>query len=189
MRNEAKAHDAEDPRVQRGSDEARVRPQELERLAHRAALDAYPEVDFDAMAMAFNLMRAANRLTRDLEVSVNRPNGLSFAGYRLLFTIKAVDGEHPNELARLNSVSTGSMSSLLQTMDKYGLVVREADPTDGRRSVVRLSGKGEAVVADLCRANNLREQQWAEGLNSEERQTFTSLLRKLLLHHPDRRMR
>jgi hypothetical protein len=62
------------------------------------------------MAMAFNLMRAANRLTRDLEVSVNRPNGLSFAGYRLLFTIKAVDikavdGGHPRLIR--NETATG----------------------------------------------------------------------------------
>jgi len=108
----------------------RVGSSEYEALARSAATELYPDVDSSAMALCFNLIRAANRMTKDLEVSAHRPMGLSFAGYRLLFTIKSVRQVNPNELARLSSVSTASMSSLLNTLEKYGLLTRTRDPED-----------------------------------------------------------
>jgi len=162
----------------------RIGSSEYEALARTAATELYPDVDFSAMALCFNLIRATNRMTKDLEVSVHRPMGISFAGYRLLFTIKSVGQVNPNELARLSSVSTASMSSLLNTLEKYGLVTRTPDPEDKRKAIVQLSDEGERVVADLCRINNQREQAWAAGLTETEASILAELLRKLLLHYP-----
>lgn len=162
----------------------RIGSSEYESLARAAAMELYPDVDAPAMALCFNLIRAANRMTTDMEVSVHRPMGISFAGYRLLFTIRSVGQVNPNELARLSSVSTASMSSLLNTLEKSGLVTRASDPEDKRKAIVQLSDKGEQKVADLCQINNRREQAWAAGLTETEASILAELLRKLLLHHP-----
>ena len=161
-----------------------IGPAEYDGLAREAATALYPEVDFAAMSLCFNLIRATNRMVKDLEVSVHRLGGISFAGYQLLFSLKSVGPVHPNALARLAGVSTASMSSLLNTLEKYRLVRREPDPTDGRKAIVSLTDEGESVVAELCRANNQREQEWAEGLTETEANILTELLTKLLLHHP-----
>ena len=162
----------------------RVGSSEYESLAQAAALELYPEVNSPAMALCFNLIRAANRMTTDMEVSVHRPMGISFAGYRLLFTIKSVGQVNPNELARLSSVSTASIASLLNTLEKSGLVTREPDPEDKRKTVVQLSAEGEQMLAELFQINNQREQAWADGLTETEASILALLLRKLLLHHP-----
>ena len=86
------AEDAEDPatadepfqmtaNVQKAK---RIGSSEYESLARAAAIELYPDVNPHAMALCFNLIRAANRMTTDMEVSVHRPMGISFAGYRLL---------------------------------------------------------------------------------------------------------
>ena len=92
----------------------------FEKLANDSTTEMFPEYDAAAMALCFNLIRLANRITTDLDVSVHRPEGLSFSAFRLLFAIRAVGAGHPNELARLSGVSTASISSLLNTLEKYG---------------------------------------------------------------------
>jgi DNA-binding MarR family transcriptional regulator len=91
---------------------------------------------------------------------------------------------NPNELARLSSVSTASIASLLNTLEKSGLVTREPDPEDKRKTVVQLSDEGEQTLAELFQINNQREQAWAAGLTETEASILAQLLRKLLLHHP-----
>ncbi len=45
-------------------------------------------VSLAAMELSFNLIRAANRLQRDLEINVYRPAGMTLAAFRLLVTIR-----------------------------------------------------------------------------------------------------
>lgn len=158
----------------------------FEKLANDSTREMFPEYDDAAMALCFNLIRLTNRITTDLDVRVHRPEGLSFSAFRLLFAIRAVGAGHPNELARLSSVSTASMSSLLNTLEKYGLVSREADSLDKRKTLVRLTPLGEERVTELARKNSLRESDWADGLTRTEATILTELLRKLLQHHPPR---
>src|SRR5688572_19860789 len=70
----------------------------FEKLANDSTREMFPEYDADAMALCFNLIRLANRITTDLEVRVHRPEGLSFSAFRLLFAIRAVGAGYPNEL-------------------------------------------------------------------------------------------
>lgn len=162
-----------------------IGPEEYEQLASAAAPALYPEVDFDAMNLSFNMIRMANRLSKDLEVSVHRPNGISFAAYRVLFAIRSAGRIIPNELARLSSVSTASMSSMLNTLERAGFIEREGDPDDGRRLVITLTPAGEQVLADLLEHNNRREQEWARGLTPGERIVMQELLRKWLRFRPE----
>ena len=166
--------------------DARLSGAVFEKLANDSTREMFPEYDEAAMALCFNLIRLANRITADLEVSVHRPGSLSFSAFRLLFAIRAVGAGYPNELARLSSISSASMSSLLNTLEKYGLVAREADASDKRKTLVRLTPLGEGRVTELARKNSLRESDWAEGLTRTEATILTELLRKLLLHHPPR---
>lgn len=166
--------------------DARLSGAAFEKLANDSTREMFPEYDEAAMALCFNLIRLANRITTDLEVSVHRPESLSFSAFRLLFAIRAVGAGYPNELARLSSISSASMSSLLNTLEKYGLVAREADASDKRKTLVRLTPLGEGRVTELARKNSLRESDWAEGLTRTEATILTELLRKLLLHHPPR---
>lgn len=162
----------------------RIGPDVYEEMASEAAPALYPEVDFDAMTLNFNMIRMANRLIKDLEVSVHRPNGMSYSSFRVLFAIRAAERITPNELARLSSVSTASMSSMLNTLERSGLIVRESDPEDGRRFIISLSEKGERKLSMAMPANNAREREWADGLTPGEQVLILELLRKWLMFRP-----
>jgi len=162
----------------------RIGPEEYERLASAAAPTLFPEIDLEAMTLSFNMIRMANRLMKDLEVSVHRRNGMSFSSYRVLFAIRAAERITPNELARLSSVSTASMSSMLNTLERGGLILRESDPQDGRRAIVSLSPLGEQTLADALPLNNAREREWAAGLSPGEQTMLLELLRKWLKFRP-----
>lgn len=132
----------------------------------------------------FNLLRMGNRLSKDFEVAIRQRAGLSFAGYQLLFTLKAVGELHSNQLARLASVSTASMSSLLNTMERKELVLRVADPIDRRRTVIRLTDLGQSMIESLYLGNMDRELAWSKGLTRDEAETLSELVAKLLQHRP-----
>src|SRR5690625_1048336 len=132
----------------------------------------------------FNLLRMGNRLSKDFEVAIRQRAGLSFAGYQLLFTLKAVGELHSNQLARLASVSTASMSSLLNTMERKELVQRVPDSVDRRRTVIRLTERGQSIIESLHRGNMDRELAWSKGLTREEAETLAALVEKLLQHRP-----
>ncbi len=155
-----------------------------ESLAHQASREMVPDVNLAAMEMIFNLIRVTNRVQRDLEINVHRPAGLTLAAFRVLVTIRFVGKITPAEVARQSSISPPSASSVLNTLERYGLIRRTPAAADGRSVIVELTTEGEEVIAELFRRNNQREMDWLGALTEPERQTLVELLRKVLHHHP-----
>ena len=159
--------------------------QDFEALSRAAVKEFAPASDLEAMGVVINLLRVANRLQQDFETTVHRPAGLSFAAFRVMFTIRAVGPLNPLQLARLSSVSAASISSVLNTLERYGMVVRKKGAAaDGRMVVVALTPEGDAVLTTLWERNHEREVAWAGALTARERQTMTRLLRKMIAFHP-----
>lgn len=140
--------------------------------------------DVEAMFVSFGLVRAANRIQQDLETNVHRPAGLTWAAFRVLFSVVAVGPTTPAHLAHLSSVSAASISSVLNTLERNGLIARDPSAQDGRSVIVRLTPAGRSAVNELLVRNNAREVAWVEVLTAAERRTLARLLHKLLVHHP-----
>jgi DNA-binding MarR family transcriptional regulator len=158
---------------------------EFEALARTAVERFAPTSDLESMGVIMNLLRMANRLQQDFETNVHRPAGLSFAAFRVLFTIESVGPINPVALARLSSVSPASMSTVLNTLEAKGLAARRKGVAqDGRVVLVELTDAGEEVLATLWERNHEREVVWASALTPRERQTMARLLHKMLAFHP-----
>lgn len=155
-----------------------------EALARQASREMVPDVNLAAMEMIFNLIRVTNRVQRDLEVNVHRPAGLTLSAFRVLVTIRFVGKITPAEVARQSSISPPSASSVLNTLERYGLIRRTPAAADGRSVIVELTDEGESVIAELFRRNNLREVDWLGALAEPERRNLVELLRKVLHHRP-----
>lgn len=153
---------------------------EFERNALAAAIEMNPTADIGAMTVVLNIIRAANRVQQDLEMSVYRPAGITGASFRVLFALRAEGELAPKALARLSSVSSASVSSVLNTLERYGYIERTRDPRDGRMVNVRMTPAGEAVLARVVAENNRKEIEWASILTSGEQAILAELLRKLL---------
>lgn len=166
------------------SQRQRIGAAEYERRSIDAGREIEPSLDPEAMAMMFNLIRASSRVMKDLESHVLAESGMSFAAFRVMFSLRAVERAAANELARLAGVSTASMSSLLSTLTKNGLIERSEDQDDRRRTIVTLSSAGNELLERLFRVNHSRERAWASTFSPEEAAVFNMLLRRLIVAHP-----
>jgi DNA-binding MarR family transcriptional regulator len=92
------------------------------------------------------IITASSRLV-GVMAAVERRHGLSNAAAQTLAIIEGA-GEPlaPSIIAERLMITTGSMTSLLDTLERRGLVRRQAHPSDRRRLLVHLTDEGEALV-------------------------------------------
>lgn len=159
-------------------------PESYDNVAVEGARSLVPDVDLEAMSLGLTLIRAANRIQQDLENNVHRPAGVTWAGFRVLFSIAVCGSLLPRDVARLSNVSPPSATSVLNTLEKYGWIRRDPSEKDGRAKVCALTPRGLEVVRDLLGRNNRRESQWRTALTGEELRSTVANLQKLLAHHP-----
>ena len=62
-----------------------------------------------------------------------------------VFRYPTAEGLRPSELADRLQITKQSVNDLLHDLEERGYLVREADPSDGRARVVRLTKKGRAL--------------------------------------------
>jgi DNA-binding MarR family transcriptional regulator len=160
-----------------------IHAKEYEELAVERARRSGLEVDFDVLAVTFNLVRAANKLVADLEQNVYRARGVSYAGFRVLFALWVVGESEPRRLAQLAAVTRSSVSSVLNTLEGAGLVERRRESADRRVVTVELTRRGLETVLDTFGGHHDREREWTSGLSEAERRTLADLLRRLIEHH------
>jgi DNA-binding MarR family transcriptional regulator len=160
-------------------------PDDFEDRARQRFLEVGGDVDPRAMVAILSIVRLANRITADLENSVYRGYGVSYAGFRVLFTVWLYGPLEPKRIAVLGSVSRASISSALNTLERDGFVSRSRVSSDRRLVTVDLTAQGRRLMMKSVVEHNRRERQWAAALSRAEQEQLIELLHALLEHHPD----
>lgn len=86
----------------------------------------------------------------------------------------------PAELAEAAGVTRATMTGLIDTLERDGLVRREPDPDDRRMMSVRLTPKAEKFLIDLLPAHFQIMACLMASLSESERRTLVQLLTKIL---------
>jgi len=165
-------------------DDTAIREGGFSELVARRLRTESEDYDISANGVLFTLVRAANLLSNDLDSAVWREFGLSYAGHRVLFVVWVAGPLEPRDIARYASVSRASISSVINTLERDGLVLRERTSTDRRLVTVRLTEKGRGLWEGSYRLHNERERAWMQAFSEAERATLTELLRKLIRSRP-----
>lgn len=132
-----------------------------------------------AMQTVFALTTTASMLTYDLEATVHRPLGLSWPSYRLMVVLFVTGPVDPTTAAPLAAMSRATVSSLANSLERDGYVVREPAEHDRRSVVLALTDKGRELLQQAKQANNAREEEWCGVLTEDERLQLVTLLGKL----------
>ena len=82
------------------------------------------------------------------------------------------------DLERAVSMTNPSITSVLHTLEKKGLIQREENPEDKRSNVVSLAEKAVQMQGNLQAAGKQIEESIAKDLLPEERETLITLLKK-----------
>jgi len=151
----------------------------FEQLARHKAKRLGPAIDVDVLTVWLNLVRISNLLIQDVESLVHRPSGWSWAGFRVMFAVLVTEGAQPRDVARLAGVSRASVSGVLNTLERDGLVVRERKSGDRRVVTVRLTPRGRRAIVDAFKRNHEVEKAWLAPLSRSDISTLVSILHRL----------
>lgn len=156
-----------------------VVPEELDVLARVGDLPV--PVDLEAMAVIANVWRAAQAARTQLERRVLRPHGISWGGFSLLFNLWiSAEPMETRALATSMGCARPSVSSLCDTLERDGLVVRRGDTQDRRLVRVALTRAGRRLIETLFPRFNVGEAELVAGLSEADRRQLAVLLRRLL---------
>lgn len=109
-----------------------------------------------------------------------RPHGVAVAYVPIFFALSDGAEMTQAELARFMALEQPTMAATLSRMERDGLLIRRADPEDGRKMLLALAPEAREkmdVVADAVAAVNGRAM---EGLTEDERQTYLRLLGRIV---------
>ncbi|MFF2907907.1 MarR family winged helix-turn-helix transcriptional regulator [Paenibacillus sp. NPDC057934] len=106
--------------------------------------------------------------------------GLNGARIRILVEIAKQGGSIlPSELALIIGVTKANISLLLTPIEKDGYISRASDAADGRKTVISLTGKGEALLEEYLPENRQAVGEQMQRLEPQEIHQLMGLLRKL----------
>lgn len=130
------------------------------------------------LRLCFEVLGLACAIDGDCATRLGR-HGLSEGKFVVLFLLRGeAAGLPPHVLAERAGVTRGTITGLLDGLERDGFLARHADQQDRRKLLVRLSSKGETVAATLVEEH----AQWIASLfadfTPDEMQALSALLEK-----------
>lgn len=116
---------------------------------------------------AFN--RGYTRLIGALDYEHRLGTPFSLPQARVLYELAHRDQTPVTELRQELEMDAGQLSRLLSGAEESGLVVRERDPADSRRQIIRLTGSGRQAAALLERRSAAATATLVRELSGAER--------------------
>ena len=105
--------------------------------------------------------------------------GLTLARTKVLARLQLGGPARPSMLATEFGVAPRTITELVDTLERDGLVARKADPTDRRALLVTLTGEGEAALAVASATRTRLMKQVFGALEADDRATMARLLQTL----------
>lgn len=150
------------------------------RMAKETLPEKKPNAEVKANQLIISLDRAARLVSNDIEETVHRPKGHSWAIFRYLFALWMYGAIPSNQLATVTGMRRSQVSNLTGQLEKEGLVTRRKSSNDGRAVVISLSEQGTDYISNAFDDHHVLERQWSDGLTDIERDVLIALLDKLM---------
>lgn len=129
--------------------------------------------------LSFRIVVLANTLTRSASRAFSRAAGLTVPEWRVISVIGSRGSLLFNTLAQTLDVDKGWISRTLGQLERNGLVLRTADPKDGRQFHLTLTGAGRALHRKGSGVSIARQRQLEAAFSTTELQTLGRLLERL----------
>lgn len=136
-------------------------------------------LDFEAMAVASNLFRAANAVRNHLERNVLQAHGLSWTAFVVLWVTWIWEPIETRQIAEEGAFSKATLTGVLKTLEAKKLAKRKKSEEDGRLVLVELTAKGRKLMEQLFPRFNAAEASLVTTLSTSEKNTAAEALRKI----------
>lgn len=144
------------------------------------AANRYPDLDPCATSAFLNLLRTGD-LIFDSEAACLSNSGLSQGRFSILMLLNRHPDvpQTPAALADQSGVTRATITGLLDTLEKDGLVERSPADNDRRCVLVRLTSKGASLMDALLPGYFRHVAELLSPLTPDERSQLVELLQKL----------
>src|SRR5687768_11351355 len=137
-------------------------------------------LDFHALLAVTNIFRAATAARNHMEGTILVDHQLSWSAFVSLFVLRVWGPQESHRLAAEAGITGGTLTGVLNTLERRGLARRKAHATDGRRVIAEATAKGRRVVDSIMPLINREETLITRELSIAERDELSRLLRKVL---------
>ena len=135
--------------------------------------------DFTAMSAVSNVYRAGTAVRNHMERTVLAEYDLSWVAFTVLWVLWIWGVQETGHVASEAGVTKGTLTGVIKTLQGQKLIRRIPHRDDRRRVSIRLSAKGERLIAQLFPAFNEHERQAVSSLSVSEQRELARLLRKV----------
>lgn len=145
------------------------------------AAEEYPSLDPTAWEAFLHLLRTGDEVFEGVNHFFTKHH-ISNGRFTVLMLLHGQCSEEPAtpaSLAEKSRVARATMTGLIDTLEKDGLVIRVADESDRRTVHVRLTEKGEELIREILPEYFRCVSSVIEPLNEEERKQLVHLLQKI----------
>ncbi len=140
-----------------------------------------PGLDVSPMAVIGRLSRTALTVESRLADTFAQ-HGLDASSFDVLATLLRIGAPYrisPVELAREAMISTSAVAQRLNRLESRGLVAREANPNDGRGTLVVLTDTGKVMIETALPDHLETERSILSTLSHAEQSTLAMLLGRI----------
>ena len=149
--------------------------------------DERPDLDTAALGVVIRVMTLYRSFSREAATALE-PLGLELFEYDVLSALRRQGGPFAlpaTGLAIETGLSTGAMTNRIDRLEERGFVQRQADKTDRRSVIVRLTARGRQAIDEAIQHRLDAAREGLQDLNKSERKRLADLLRKVVLSAHD----
>lgn len=147
------------------------------------AVRRHPDLDPSACEAYLNLLRAGDEAYRRSEAFFNEHN-MSPGRFTIMMLLYDKIAGHPipqtpADLAEMAGVTRATITGLIDTLERDGLVTRAHDSGDRRMMQIHLTPKGHSTLQEVLPGHFKQMAAQMAPLSEHERKTLVRLLNKL----------
>jgi DNA-binding MarR family transcriptional regulator len=170
--------------AKRGEGDGKSRPPNPPEPLIRVGADfevEYPGASALATECYANFWRAASLLMELHNQHTRDQYGLSPSARQVLAVVEGAGQPlEPSMIAERVLITTGTMTSVLDTLEKRGLIQRMAHPHDRRKLLVDITPEAQAILDELLPSLHAREREViSNALNTREQRELLRLVAKV----------
>ena len=132
--------------------------------------------------VGFQLRMAQIALFRDFSQGLGE-HDVTPGLFGVLVIIEANPDLKQSDLARATHLDRSTVVTVIDNLERRGLVERRAALHDRRSNAIRLTADGAALLRKLKRQVNQHEKRLLRNFSADEREVFLALLRKVFPEH------
>jgi len=137
-------------------------------------------IDAGSMAAVSNIFRVATTIRNHMERSVLAGADLSFTAFTVLWVLWIWGEQEARHVADESGISRGTLTGVVTTLERRGLVRRRPHPDDRRSVLVAATESGEELMAQLFPSFNAEEAKVSADLDDTDKAQLADALRTIL---------